>query len=89
MASYRLLLKPSVGEDLAELGTKADRRRIVARIQALAEDPRPPGSEKLGGHEFRHRVRQGNYRIVYEIDDEKAEVTIYRVGHRKDVYRLR
>ena len=87
MASFRLLLKPSAGKELAEVGTKIDRQRLVARIQALAEEPRPTGSEKLAGHDHRHRVRQGNYRVIYEIDDANLEITIYRIGHRKDVYR--
>ncbi|MCX7052695.1 MAG: type II toxin-antitoxin system RelE/ParE family toxin, partial [Proteobacteria bacterium] len=49
--------------------------------------PRPNGSEKLAGYDDRYRVRQGNYRIVYAIDDKASYVTIYRIGHRKDVYR--
>ena len=87
MASFRLLLKPSAGKELVEIGTQADRQRIVARIQALADDPRPAGSEKLAGYDTRFRVRQGNYRVIYEINDAASEITIYRVGHRKDVYR--
>ena len=87
MASYRVLIKTSAGRELAAVGSKADRQRIVAKIQGLATNPRPHGSEKLAGYSDRHRIRQGNFRIVYLIDDEASEVTIYKVGDRKDVYR--
>lgn len=50
-------------------------------------DARPRGSEKLAGYEDRYRVRQGNYRIVYLVDDDASVITIYKIGHRKDVYR--
>ncbi len=68
------------------MGSQADRRRIIAKIQALATDPRPRGSEKLAGYDDRHRIRQGNYRIVYLIDDSASQVTVYKIGHRRDVY---
>lgn len=63
-----------------------DRRRVVERIGALAEDPRPAGHGKFAGREDRLRLRQGAYRIVYSIDDEKQSVTVVKIGHRKDVY---
>jgi mRNA interferase RelE/StbE len=87
VAAYRLLIKASAGRELERLGTKSDRRRIVERIKALAEDPRPHGSEKLAGYTDRYRIRQGNFRVVYLIDDQRREVTIFKVGDRKDVYR--
>ena len=87
MASYRVLIKTSAGKELAAVGSKADRQRIVARIHGLAANPRPHGSEKLAGYSDRYRVRQGNYRIVYLIDDDASEVTIFKVGDRRDVYR--
>ncbi len=62
------------------------RRLILSRIEALAEDLRPPGCEKLTGHE-RYRVRQGRYRIVYSIHDDELTVWVIKVGQRKDVYR--
>jgi mRNA interferase RelE/StbE len=82
-----LLIKASAAKELEAIGTKADRRRIVDRIQALAAIPRPQGSEKLAGYVDRYRFRQGNYRIVYLIDDGRREVTIFKVAHRKDAYR--
>ena len=87
MAGYRLLVKVSAAKELESAGTKADRQRIVERIQSLAADPRPPGAEKLAGYTDQLRVRQGNYRIVYSVNDERREVTIFRIGHRRDVYR--
>ncbi len=87
MAGYKPLIKSSAGKELEAVGGKGDRLRIVRRIHALAEDPWPPGAEKLAGHDGRHRVRQGNYRIVYLIDDKLREITIFRIGHRREVYR--
>ena len=87
MAEYRLLIKASAAKEIEAVGTKADRRRIVERIRALAQDPRGHGSEKLAGSAERYRVRQGRYRIIYLIDDGRREVTIFKIGHRKDVYR--
>lgn len=65
-----------------------DVARILQRIDALQEDPRPVGSEKLSGQE-RYRVRQGVYRIVYEVIDDQLVVTVVKIGHRKDVYKRR
>jgi mRNA interferase RelE/StbE len=87
VASYKLSIKPSAGKELEAVGSKADRTRIVAKIAALASNPRPHGSEKLAGYDDRYRIRQGNYRVVYEIDDDANEVTIYKIGHRREVYR--
>lgn len=87
MALYSLFLKPSAGKELEAIGSKADRLRIVTKIQGLATNPRPNGSEKLAGYDDRYRVRQGNYRVVYLIDDKAGAVTIYKIGHRRDVYR--
>jgi mRNA interferase RelE/StbE len=87
VAGYRLLVKASAAKEIEAAGTKADRRRIVERIRTLASDPRVQGSEKLAGYSDRYRIRQGQYRIVYLIDDRQHEVTIFKIGHRKEVYR--
>ena len=87
MAGYRLSLKSSAAKEIEAVGTKADRQRIIRRIQDLAGNPRGPGAEKLAGYDDRYRVRQGQYRIVYLIDDAAREVTVFKVGHRRDVYR--
>ncbi len=85
MASYKLLIKPSAVKELEALPRK-DRLRVIRRIEALAADPRPPGCEKLSGEE-KYRVRQGNYRVVYEIADADESLLIVKIGHRKEVYR--
>lgn len=85
MASYRVLLKRSATKELEALPLK-DRRRVVRAIQGLAAEPRPPGSEKLSGQE-KFRLRQGDYRILYSVDDPGTEVTVVKIGHRRDVYR--
>jgi mRNA interferase RelE/StbE len=58
----------------------------LGRIEALAEDPRPPGCEKLTGQQ-RYRLRQGRYRILYPIQDDELTIWVVKVGHRKDIYR--
>lgn len=87
MAGYKVFIKASAGRELERLGTKSDRARIVERIRALAIDPRPHGSEKLAGYADRFRIRQGNYRIVFLVDDLRNEITIFKIGDRKNVYR--
>jgi mRNA interferase RelE/StbE len=87
VAGYRVLIKTSAAKELEAAGTKADRQRIVDRIRALANAPRPKGGERLAGYIDRYRIRQGNYRIVDLIDDGRREITIFKIGHRKDVYR--
>jgi mRNA interferase RelE/StbE len=87
VASYKILIKPSAGKELAAVDSKADRQRIVLKIQGLAANPRPHGSEKLAGYSDRYRVRQSNFRIVYLVDDDRGDVTIFKIGDRKDVYR--
>ena len=87
MGSYSLSIKASAGKELAAISAKVDRARIVAKIQGLADDPRPYGSEKLAGPGNRYRIRQGNFRIIYLIDDSDHLVTIFKIGNHKDVYR--
>lgn len=66
---------------------RADQRRVAARIDALAENPRPPGVEKLEGADDLYRVRAGDHRIVYRIEDKRLLVLVIRIGHRREVYR--
>lgn len=84
MAKYKIEFKRSVYKDLKPI-PKAEVKRILARINILADNPRDLGCEKLSGQE-RYRVRQGVYRIVYEIEDDRLIVTVVRVGHRGQVY---
>ncbi len=85
MASYSVLVKRSAAKELEALPLK-DRRRVARRIQGLAAEPRPAGCEKLSGQE-KFRLRQGDYRILYAVDDTEMTVTVVKLGHRRDVYR--
>lgn len=85
MGSYRPLFKKSVAKDLRSI-PKKDVARILKCFDALAEDSRGPGCEKLSGQE-RYRVRQGAYRIIYEVQDGALIVIVVKIGHRGDVYR--
>ena len=87
MGGYRLVIKTSAVKELEKVEPKTLRRRAVAAIQALASDPRPPGCEKLAGAAAAYRVRQGDYRAVYTIDDRARVVLVAKVGHRREVYR--
>ncbi len=86
MARYEVRIKRSAAKELEAIRNKRDRQRVVARIRALADAPRPQGCQKLSGLE-RYRVRQGRYRIIYSIEDSALVVIVVRVGDRKDVYR--
>lgn len=87
MASYKLVFKKSVAKDLRSIPNH-DVKRILSRIEALADNPRADDCNKLSGQE-RYRVRQGDYRIVYEIHDGKLVVLVIAVGHRSKVYHAR
>ena len=87
MASYRVLIKPSAAKEIEAVDQKKDRQRIVASILALADEPRPMGSEKLAGQTDRYRIRIGRYRVVYSIADDDLVVLVVWVADRKDVYR--
>jgi len=86
VARYKLRIKKSAAKELEAISRKSDRKRIVSRIEALADNPRPDGCKKLSGSE-RYRIRQGPYRIVYAIEDEQLVVYVIRIGDRKSVYR--
>lgn len=85
MAVYNVLIKKSAAKELAAAPTK-DSHKLVAKIGTLANDPRPPGSEKLAGDD-KYRIRQGVYRVLYEVDDMRVVVTVVRVAHRRALYR--
>ncbi len=85
MGSFRVIVKQSVAKDLRRV-PKNQITKILVRIQALSADPRPRGAEKLSGKE-KYRVRQGVYRIIYEIKDDELIVIVVKVGHRRDVYK--
>jgi len=78
VAKYKLLIKPSAVKEIENIPSKKDRQRIIGRIRALVDDPRPHGSEKLSGHDDKYRVRQGTYRIIYAVGDR--ELVVYVVN---------
>jgi mRNA interferase RelE/StbE len=82
---YSLRIKDSAAKEIERIEPKKIRRQIVTRIQGLATDLRPPGCEKLAGAGDRYRVRQGAYRIVYEVRDLELVVVLVKVGHRSQV----
>lgn len=86
MANYDIDIAKSVIKSLKAL-LKVDVKKLVATIQSLGLDPFPDGCRKLSGEKFTYRVRQGNYRVIYEIDGGKLRILILKVGHRKDVYK--
>ena len=85
MGRYKVVFRKSVAQDLHRIPNR-DLRRILTTIDSLSEEPRPPGIEKLSGQE-KYRVRQGNYRIIYEIKDDEVVVVLVKVGHRRNAYR--
>ncbi len=87
MAGYELRITAAAAEELGALPRKKDRQAVIHRIQALAEEPRPPGCVKLSGVEDLFRVRQGRYRIVYTLEDEHLVVVVIRIADRKEIYR--
>lgn len=85
MEKYRVTFKKSVAKDFRVI-PKSDIKKILAKIDSLAENPRRDGAIKLSGHDL-YRIRQGLYRIVYEIRDNELVVQVIKVGHRSDVYK--
>jgi len=83
--SYKIYFRKSAAKELEKL-PKAALRKIIKRIERLSDEPRPAGCEKLSGHEL-YRVRQGDYRIVYSIQDNELTIWVIKVGHRKDIYK--
>ena len=85
MGSYSVHVTRSAGREIESIAPR-DRERIIHRIEALATDPRPPGSRKLAGREA-YRVRQGGFRVVYTVDDTSRMMVVLAAVHRRDAYR--
>jgi mRNA interferase RelE/StbE len=83
---YAVQIRPSAARDLRGL-TKDVQRRIVKKLEALAVNPRPNGVKQLEGENSTYRVRVGEYRIIYQIQDAILVVLVIHIGHRRDVYR--
>ncbi len=84
--TYSVLLSPGAERDLGALN-KPVQRRLVARIEALAGNPRPAGVTKLQGEANAWRIRVGDYRVLYTIEDGRRVVLVVRIGHRREVYK--
>lgn len=84
--SYRVEVVRKAQKQLARVQVQ-DRERIMEEIDALADDPNPSGSTKLRGYVDSWRVRVGDYRIIYELDEAARKVVVTRVAHRREVYR--
>ncbi|MHB1802147.1 MAG: type II toxin-antitoxin system RelE family toxin [Actinomycetes bacterium] len=83
--TYRVTVAPSAARQLRKFDPDV-RRRLQAAIELLAVDPRPPATTRLVGGSGEWRVRTGNYRIVYEINDNELVILVLRMGHRREVY---
>jgi mRNA interferase RelE/StbE len=84
--SYKIEVKKSAAKALKNI-PKADRKRIADKIDSLAENPPSPDTTKMKGNNPFHKIRVGDYRIVYEIQKDVLLILIVKVGHRKDIYR--
>ena len=84
MAKYKVIFKKSVAKDLRNIPSR-DVKRILQKIDTLVDNPRPEGCVKLSSLEL-YRIRQGIYRIVYEIQDDMLVVQVIKVAHRSKVY---
>jgi mRNA interferase RelE/StbE len=87
VAAYSLTIKSSAAKELQGVADKATLSRLIEKIKSLATQPRPLGAEKLAGRQNLYRVRQGNYRVIYSVNDQSCIVDVVKVGHRRDVYR--
>ncbi len=87
MAVYSLTIKLSAAKELQDVSDKGTLSRLIERIQSLATQPRPSVAEKLAGRPNLYRVRQGNYRVIYSVNDQSRVVDVVKVGDRRDVYR--
>jgi len=86
MAAYAIDVRPRARRSLRQLDPPA-RKAIAQVIDGLAVDPRPAGAAALTGHQPYLRVRSGDYRVIYSVDDRARVVTIAAVGHRREIYR--
>jgi len=83
---YAIFYKKPVAKELRKI-TPVDRAAIIKKIQSLSDDPFPVGAVLLQGAARWYRVRSGDYRIIYEVQQQKVVVLIIKVGHRREVYR--
>lgn len=84
--TYSILLAPPAERQLKAL-TEPVQKRIVKRLRTLKESPRPQGVKNLAGEEDLYRIREGDYRIIYTIQDKQLTVLVVKIGDRKEIYR--
>jgi len=85
VANYKIYFRKSAAKELGKIPNH-EVQKVIQRIESLAIDPRPIGCEKLTGKEF-YRIRKGNYRIIYSIQDDELTIWVVKIGHRKDIYK--
>jgi mRNA interferase RelE/StbE len=86
VAAYTVTVRPKARRALRQLDGTA-RKTVAQAIDALADDPRPPGARALQGHRPFLRVRSGDYRVIYAVDDAARVIAVAVIGHRREVYR--
>jgi mRNA interferase RelE/StbE len=86
MGKYKIFFKKSALKELEKV-PKIHLQKIIKKIQKLSDTPKPVGSQKLSNYNL-YRMRQGDYRVVYFIDNKKPEIQIFKIGHRKDIYKF-
>ena len=84
--AYSILLAPPAERQLRSFSS-AIQKRLVNRMKTLQQDPRPPGVKKLADEDHLYRIREGDFRIIYTIQDEELIILVLKIGNRKDVYR--
>ena len=83
---YEVHIERAAERDLRSLPT-AFFQRVISHVKSLAENPRPPGCHKLAGSKSDSRIRIGDYRVIYEVDNRRKLVRVFRIRHRREVYR--
>jgi len=87
MTKFKIQISASAKKSLIKI-PKKDLVKLIELIQTLAIQPYPPGTRKITGEENTYRVRQGRYRVIYEVDGKKLLILIFKIGNRKDIYKL-
>lgn len=83
--SYQVFIKPAAQRQLKKL-TLTVQKDLIALIESLAKNPKPSGCKKLKGRQNQYRVRSGDYRVIYSVEDMALIVRVIKIGHRRDVY---
>ena len=86
MGKFKIFFKKSALKELENI-PKPALQRILKRIQGLSNNPKPAGSQKLSNYNL-YRMRQGDYRVIYLIDSKRLEIQIFKIGHRKEIYKF-